>query len=201
MLATQDEIHRIADRIERAYYLRRERTRWSGSTSGLWSVAATRLMQAHRDDPTIPVDPELFVAAQPIDEKQGDPWSDLAQEVSVRRYRRHVREIIRGLRAELRLETHRAERRVRRGADLEEVVSEGRLLSPLGCYIIAHRATRLGLVERFRSGAAGQHLSCPLYREASLPWLSFAAYPVEGSSVGPRLPRPAWSTTAAAARN
>jgi hypothetical protein len=201
VLATQEEIRRVGERIERAYYLRRGRNQWSGSTSGLWCVAATRLIQSHWNDPKIPVDPELYVAAQPIDARQSNPWFDLSQEVSVRRYCRHVRKIVRDLRAELRLEIRLAERRVRRGSDLEEVVSEGRNLSPLACYIVAHRAARFGIAERFQSSAEDQHWSCPLYREASLPWLSFDTYPIKGSSVGLRFSQPAWNTTADAARN
>ncbi len=201
VLATQDEIEQIGERIERAYYLRRPRTQWSGSTSGLWSVAAARLIQSHRNDPTIPVDPELYVAAQPIDVRQISPWFDLSQEISARRYCRHVRKIVRGLRAELHLEIRLAERRVRRGAGLDEVVSESRSLSPLGCYIVAHRAGRVEVAERFHLSAEAQHWSCPLYRQASLPWLSFDAYPVKGHMVGLRFSRPAWHATADAARN
>ena len=202
MLATQDEIEQIGERIERAYYLRRPRTQWSGSTSGLWSVAATRLIQSHWNDPTIPVDPELYVAAQPIDATRTNPWFDLAQETSVQRYCRYVREIVRGLKAELHSEIRLAERRVRRGVGLDEVVSSGsRSLSPLGCYIVAHRAGRVEVAERFQASAEDQHWSCPLYRHASLPWLSSDAYPVKGPSVGLRFSRPAWHRTADAARN
>ncbi len=202
MLATQDEIEQIGGRIERAYYLRRSGPQWTGSTVGLWSVAATRLIQSHWDDPTIPVDPELYVAAQPMDARRTSPWFDLSQEISARRYCRYVRKIVRGLRAELLLEIRLAERRIRRGVCLDEVVSpQSRSLSPLGCYIVAHRAGLDELAEHFQSSAEIQHKSCPLYRPASLPWLSLNAYPVKGPSVGLKFSRLAWHKTADAARN
>jgi hypothetical protein len=202
VLATQDEIVQIGERIERAYYLRRPRAQWTGSTSGLWSVAATRLIQSHRDDPTIPVDPELYVAAQPIDPRRTNPWYDLSQEISAQRYCRHVRKVVRGLRAELHLEIRLAERKIRRGADLELVVSlQSRALSPLGSYIVALRAGRDEVAERIQPSAEDQHWSCPLYWQASRPWLSSDAYPVKDLTTGLRSSRPAWHTMADAARN
>jgi hypothetical protein len=201
VLATQDEIERIADRIEKAYYLRSPRMQWSGSTSGLWNVAATRLIQSHRNDPMIPLDPELYVAAQPISEKQTSPWFDLSQELSVRRYCRYVRRIIRELREELRLEVRLAERRVQQGSSLDEVLATSRSLSALGCYIVAHRAGREEVAAKFKASSENQHWSCPLYKQASLPWISCQLYPVKGLSPGQRFPLPEWHTTAVAARN
>lgn len=202
MLATQHETEQIGERIERAYYQRRPRTLWSGSTTGLWSVAATRLIQSHREDPTIPVDPELYVAAQLIDPRRPNPWYDLTQEISIRRYCRHVRKVVRGLRAELHSEIRLAERKIRRGVRLDEVLSsQSRSLSPLGCFIVALRAGRDEVAEQFQSSTEDQHWSCPLYRQASLPWLSSDAYPVKGPSMDLRFSRPAWHTTADAARN
>ena len=202
MIATQDEIDQIGRRIERAYYLRHRQTQWAGSTVGLWSIAASRLIQPHRDDPAIPLDPELFVAAQPIDPIRANPWSALSQEISAMRYCRHVRRVVRGLRAELQLEIRLAERRIRQGASLDEVVSpSSRSLSPLGCYIVAQRAGSDEVAELYQSSAEDQHWSCPLYRQASHPWLPFADYPVKELSMGLGFTLPAWNATADAARN
>jgi len=163
VLATQEEIDQIGERIEKAYFLRRPRWEWTGSGSRVWSIAAARLLQTHQEDPMIPVDPEFYVAVQPIDARRADPWTELTQATAAQRFRRHVRRIIRALRCELRLEVRLAERRIRCGMTLESVVSsKSRLLSPLGCFIVAYRAGRDDLAERFRSEAEAQHCSCPL---------------------------------------
>ena len=55
-----------------------------------------------------------------------------------------------------------------RAGETAEVVLLGpdRELSPLGCYIVACRATRPDIVAQFRDQAAEQHWFCPLYRHA-----------------------------------
>ncbi len=185
MLASQETIESLADRIERAYRLRHPGWNRGCSTSRVWAAAATVLHEVRRDDPTIPLDPELFVAAQCGVLEFADPWLELADPTAGQRYRDRVRQIVDGLRRELGREVHRAEREVRRGKPIDRVVlAKGRSLSALGCYILAHRAGRDDLAERLRRSAADQHHSCPLYRQASLTLLPPDAYPVHASISG-----------------
>ena len=79
VLPTQELIDQLAERIERAYTLRRQRWCRGCSTRRVWSAAALRLWQAHVDDPQLPLDCELYVASQVINESLSDPWSELAQ--------------------------------------------------------------------------------------------------------------------------
>ncbi len=57
-------IDQLAKRVERAYYhhFATSLRGWSGS--GVWEVAAAGLLELHRESPGLPLDPELFVAAQ-----------------------------------------------------------------------------------------------------------------------------------------
>ena len=78
----------MAGRIEQAYGLRRPRWLRGCSTSRVWYTAALRLWESHTGDPVrVPLDPELFVASQPISAPFSDPWSELAHPESARRYR------------------------------------------------------------------------------------------------------------------
>jgi hypothetical protein len=179
VLATQEQIDHLAARIERAYSLRRTFWHRGCSAPQVWTTAAVTLLQLNQGDPLLPVDPELYVASQPIEPTFSDPWAELTQPSACYRYRDRVRKIIRGLREELRGEVRWAERRIQRGAAIEEVLTSGRCaLSPLGCFITAQRAGRHDLVERFRTAAAAQHQSCPLYRQACLRLLPAETYPV-----------------------
>jgi hypothetical protein len=188
VLVTQETIESLAERIERAYRLRRSCWYRGCSSSRVWSTAASLLVQLHQDEPTIPLDPELFVAVQPDDTAFNDPWNELIQPVAVRRYRDRLRGIIRRLRAELRGEVRSAERRICRGDAIDTVfVSRGSRISPLGCYIVAVRAGCDDLAERFRVEAVKQHRSCPLYRQASLALLPVERYPVGERSVDEEL--------------
>ena len=178
MLPTQDVIDHLADRIERAYSLRRAQW-WRGcSTRRVWSAAALRLWQAHVDDPQLPLDSELFVASQPISSALSDPWSELTQPEAARRYRAQVRRIIRRLHAELKREVALAEQSIQQARDIRAtVLVQNRRLSPLGCYIAAHRSGRADLAGRFAAAAAEQHRSCPLYQQASAALLPGELYP------------------------
>jgi hypothetical protein len=179
VLPTQREIDRLADRIESAYELRTRRWWWGCSTRRVWAEAALRLWQAHAADPArIPLDAELFVASQPISACFPDPWTELAQTEAVRHYRRLVRQIVRQLRSELKREVRWAEKLIRQGRPLEELLTakDGRI-SPLGCYITALRAGRLDVAMIFASAACDQHRSCALYRQSSLSLLPVAYYP------------------------
>jgi hypothetical protein len=178
VLATQAALEVLAERIERAYQLRRSGWYRGCSSAGVWSTAAAILVQLHEDDATLPVDPELYVAVQPVGGSFDDPWVGLTQPSATRRYRRRVRAMIRALRSELRAEVRHAERRIARGETLEKVLkTPSKRLSPLGCYIVAHRAGCPALGERFRLGAVEQHRCCPLYRAASLHLIPPELYP------------------------
>ena len=134
MLPTQEMIDRLADRIERAFRLKRCNWRRGCSTPRIWSAAATILWQVHCENPEIPLDPELFVASQPIAASFGDPWASLAQAEAGQRYRHNVRRIIRRLRSELSREVRRAEDKLRQGHRLRALIRRHDLrISPLAC--------------------------------------------------------------------
>jgi hypothetical protein len=183
VLPTQEVIDHLASRIERAYALRR--TGWDRgcSTPRVWAAAAMCLWQAHADDPTIPLDSELFVASQSITGSLGDPWSELTQPDAGRRYRSQVRRIVDRLRDELSREIRLAERRMEDPRITLAALSKDRRLSPLGCYIAAHRLGRPEMARHFADGAAEQDRACPLYRAASLSLLPAEHYPLEESPI------------------
>lgn len=177
MIPSQDCIGQLADRIERAYLRRYPVWKPLGLTPGVWQSAAARLAEA---EPTIPIDPELYVAVQPRDEIHQDPWVELTQQRSLVCYVGAVRRIVGQLRRELRREVRIAQCRMLRGMTLDQLLaSETARISPLTLYILAHRAGRHDLSIRLRTEAAGQHRSCPLYRLASRALLPSHAYPHE----------------------
>ena len=182
MLVTQRVIDRLAERIERAYRLRRPRWQPAGTSPGAWAVAASMLSRLHQENPDVPLDPELFVAAQQNNPAFPDPWVELTQPDACRRYAAHVRRIVRGLRAELAREVARAERRVAGGESVQEVLtSKDRYLSAMGRFIAAQRAGRPSLAARFRRETIEQHRSCPLYRLACSELLPPGTYPLIAS--------------------
>jgi hypothetical protein len=186
VLPTQEVLDQLSGRVEHAYGLRRPRWRRGCSTQRVWFAAALRLWEVHDQDPLrVPLDAELFVASQPISDPFADPWTELAQPEAARRYRSRVRQIVRQLCSELRREVRRAERLIRRGREISAVLGkrDGRL-SPLGCLIVAWRAGRTDLADRFTAAAAAQHRSCPLYRSASLALIPGHCYPIESFTFG-----------------
>jgi len=183
VLPSQETLDRLADRIERAFALRRSNWYRGCSTPRVWSAAATILWEAHSEDPTIPLDPELFVASQPLTGTFADPWSSLAQPEAGHRYRQNVRRIIRRLRTELKREIRLTEDLLRQGRTLSMIIgSRNARLSPLGLYIAARRAACPDLAGRLRRGAIEQHNCCPLYRSACLAFLPAELYPMEASN-------------------
>jgi hypothetical protein len=188
VLPTQARIDRLAERIERAYALRQPRWIPGCSAPGVWAAAAAALYQAHFADPAIPLDPELYVAAQAEIGPHVDPWSELAQEAAVCRYRQRIEQIIATLRRELRREVRLAGRRIARGESASTVLlTRSRSLSPLGRLIAARRAGRDDLAERLKAEAAKQHRMCPLYREASRSLLAPQHYPVGDGEMARKL--------------
>jgi hypothetical protein len=144
------------------------------------------LWQAHSENMEVPLDPELFVASQPLREDVVDPWSTLARSEAGRRYRSRVRKIIRLLRAELKREIRRVARVVRDGAALSSALTKNDpRLSPLGLYISAHHFGRPDLAARVQSRAALQHQKCPLYRWACRPLLPADLYPLGAAGSQP----------------
>jgi hypothetical protein len=184
---TQYQIDTYAERIERAYYLRRPACRRTRVSSQVWSVAAAILHAVHEKDESIPPDPELFVASQPMISFYPDPWVELAGPDSARWYREQVGEIVRTLRRELSAEVHLAESRIASGQKATAVLKlRTRKFSPLGSYIVAHRAGLGPLAEHFLDAAIEQHHACPLYRQASQRLLPAELYPVHPSSTQSR---------------
>lgn len=178
MIRKRDGIDLIAGRIELAY--RRRHSAWIGvvSAPGVWESAASRLVEASRSHPGIPIDPELYVAALTSADHSPDPWSELTQGQSIARYLRVLRKIVSQLRLELTQELRRADRKMKDGQGIDEIL-DGRhgKLSPLTRYIFAFQAGRMDLAEKHRASAESQHRSCPLYREAIRPLLSGCDYP------------------------
>ncbi|WP_165251606.1 hypothetical protein [Paludisphaera soli] len=177
-LASQEELDRLAGRIRVAYDRRGVRWNDGRSTSRVWTAAAMTLWQCHVDDPAVPIDPELFVASQRFRPAEADPWTDLASARAAEAYRVRVRRIVRQLRSELGREIRLAERLVLQGRSLGTVLCDrNSRLSPMGRYIVARRAARPDLAERWHHDAFVQHECCPLYRHASLEYLSNEEYP------------------------
>ena len=188
VLPTQETIEHLANRIERAYSLRRAGWDRGCSTGRVWAAAALCLWQAHVDDPALPLDGELFVACQPITGSFGDPWVELTQVEAGRRYRMQIRRIVHRLRRELTREVERAERLMSEGGRLivASLSQDGRV-SPLGCYIAAQRMGRCDVAEQFAVAAVDQHGACPLYRVASLSLLPPDRYPLAVPTAAPEM--------------
>jgi len=93
-----------------------------------------------------------------------------------------VYRIIEDLRSGLKKEVRFAERAIQKGHEISSVlkIKQGRL-SHLGCYIVARRAGRVDLADRFAAAAIEQHRFCPLYRTACLELIPGDLYPVESS--------------------
>ncbi len=178
VLTTQSVIEALAVRIELAYRRRRPGWRDGSSTPRVWQVAAETLIRAGQADLSMPLDPELFVASQPCTSAQANPWNEVTGLPAVERYKARVAEIVRVLRDELIAEIRHVETRSGRGESIANILhSRTRRLSPLGRYIVAHRAGRLSLANRFVREALEQHRSCPLYRQAVAGLLAPEAYP------------------------
>ena len=184
MVPTCETTQELAERIERAYLRGRPRWRQGCSNPRVWLVAAANLVRLHREDPAIPVDPELFVASQPAASPLDDPWQVLTQPSSTRRYLGRIRKIVRALRQELRGEVRRGEARLRQGACMESVLEAGAdRLSPLGRILLATRLGRPDLAEPWQAAARDQHDACPLYAQAWRDLQPDDAYPVADSVV------------------
>jgi len=195
VLATQSLIDGLAKRIERAYRLRRPGRKALCLNWRVWEVAAVNLIEIREADPTVPLDPELYVAAQPTPEFEPDPWREVTGADAANRYIRQVRAIVKSLRMELMAEIDRAERLVENGEELAKVIDKkSARLSPLARIIVAHRAGRPELAAAYRDAAAGQHLGCPLYREACRTLLAPDAYPTPPVPLIPSFPAPARRT-------
>lgn len=189
MIITPRAMEQISDRIERAYLRRRPEWRQMGLDPRLWSASAAILMDARLQEPWVPIDPELFVACQIVESTSTDPWRELTRGMSRRRYLRKVRQIVLGLRRELRRELRRVDTLVQRGESLDTVLkTPSRSLSALGCYLAASRSGRSDLTDYLLSEARAQHEACPLYRRAAIGLVPNEDYPV--LALFPELLRP-----------
>jgi hypothetical protein len=131
-------------------------------------------------DAEVPLDPELFVASQPLKRGFSDPWGCLAHPLAAERYSSRVRRIIRQLRSELKREVSRAEALIQQGRRLGKFLkARNPRFSPLGLYITAHRAGRPDLAQRLRRDVIEQHNCCPLYRSACRSLLPAQYYPID----------------------
>lgn len=168
----------LEDRIRSAYIRGRAWSCAAYPQSRVWAAAAGQLVAAHQADPTLPLDPELFVASQPRSAGMADPWGDLTTPLAIGRYRRRVGAIVRQLRRELRAEIRWIRRRLDRGFPLELVLRTRRKsVTPLGRYIIAIQEMREDLALNYLEGAIRQHQNCPLYRSASAGMILDETYP------------------------
>jgi hypothetical protein len=178
VLVDHNLLDALAVRIENAYRLRRRDWNAGCSTGRVWSAAALRLVEVQQEVPWLPLDPELFVAAQPLKQPFVNPWCALTEVRAARRYRKRVQQIVAGLAAELRSEVARAERRIKQGESIDHVLAPGGLsLSPLGGFIVACRAERWDIARQLLPSAVSQHNACPLYRQASRRLLPPESYP------------------------
>lgn len=181
LLLPPRSIPQLAGRIRDAYLRRWPRLDREYAHSGVWTAAAGRLVTLHRNDSALPLDPELYVAAQNVTGSSFglDPWRELARSGAARRYQRLIHRIVRGLRSELKGEVRDAERRIRQGEPLGEVLADrSPRFSALARYAVACRAGRPDLADLFIPAARAQHRACPLYRQAAESLISDGSYPV-----------------------
>jgi hypothetical protein len=179
LLLPPRSIPQLAGRIRDAYLRRCPLLDREYAHSTVWSAAAKRLVALHRADSGLPLDPELYVAAQEGPGIGLDPWNELARPEAARCYRRLVDRIVRSLRTELRAEVRTAEHKFRSGEPLGELLaSHSPRFSALGRYAVAYRAGRPDLAELFIPAARAQHRACPLYRRACRGLIPDDAYPV-----------------------
>ncbi len=170
----------VEERIRTAYLLRRPWCSGAFPRSAVWMAAASNLISAHRRDPDLPMDPELFVASQRSRGGVADPWSELTHSRSIDRYRRRVQIIVRQLRRELLGEIRWVHRRLERGLPLDSVLKRRtESLTPLGRYVTAVRCGRDDLAVRFVEEAIRQHHGSPLYRNACRGLLAEELYPAD----------------------
>ncbi len=167
MILTRHAIEQIESRIERAYLHHFPSWSLAGLDPRLWSAAAALLTDAHRLQPWVPVDPELFVACQIRQADASDPWRTLTHASARQRYIDSLRRIVRSLRRELRGELRRIELAARLGQPLQALLlAPSRRLSPLGRYLGALHFDRTDLAAELELEARGQFQTCALYGKA-----------------------------------
>lgn len=179
-LGIMSALDSLAGRIERASLRRRPDWARPGCASPVWSAAAEALLRQHRAEPWLPLDPEFYVAAQPMAGATADPWQELACGEASVRYERAVRRAVAGLRRELRMEVRRAERRIAAGESARQVIArpDPRGPSAMARSILACRHGLPELLASIRPAARRQHRACPLYRPACKGLLPTGDYPV-----------------------
>lgn len=146
-------------------------------TPDTWMRCASGLIRFHHQDSRYPLDPELFIA---VLTDQGQARAIQAESIdhAIKLYAKVVRRMIRRLENELSEELQWLDISSDRGLALEQLIlSPSRKLTPLSRYIHACRKNRSELANRLLSEVIKQHELCPLYREASLKWLTGRTYP------------------------
>lgn len=181
-MTTCNNVLEIAIRLESAYMRFRptlgERNEMS---SDFWIQCAVALMAVNRTDSIIPLDPELFIAAQ-TERNGSSPFMEADVNKAIDRYKGAILRTIRKLRQELTEELKRLSTASLRGLTVERLVrSSSRRFTPLSLYIHAHRMNREDLANELVSQVLEQHEHCPLYRFASSQWLDEGRYPAFAS--------------------
>lgn len=172
-------VNQIAARIEGAY-----RRSLQGShplcdlDDGVWVQTAQFLIVLNRENPELPLDPELYVLSQIQPEISYDLSQRLMGREAVARYRHWINRIVRNLRRELKGEIRCIRRWIKRGLALDEALNvPSHKVSPLGRYLTAYLAGRPEVAADYLLACAAQHDSCPLYRQAFLAFAPSQAYP------------------------
>lgn len=174
-------IHQLAERVEQAYLRRRPQLHREDTYSRVWSAAAEVLVALNRSDPSLPIDPELYVTSQLRERtsKRPDPWGELVHPEASIRYRRQVRRIILALRKELRSELRWIDRLRRQGIPLDRILSAPTSrTSPLSRFIAAVQYLGPDAAVDLHEAVRRQHDACPLYRQACANLLPDHTYPV-----------------------
>lgn len=175
-------IPQLAERVEQAYLRRRPSLHREYAHSPVWSAAAAALVALHRSDPSLPIDPELFVACQlegTSTKRRADPWGELVHARATVRYRRQIQRMIRSLRGELRAELRLIDQRCRQGVPLERLLTEPNpRISALARFIMAYRCSGEEVLASLRGSVRQQHDACPLFRQVSDSFLPPHVYPV-----------------------
>ena len=164
MIPTQFHFDQLAGRIEAAY--RRRHSKWVGTglTPGVWTAAAGRLSGITAVSPNLPIDPELYVAVQNYKPFRRDPWRELTQEESARRYRSSVRKIVKQLKAELAGELDWSNQLLNTGRSIDDVITVAKSrVSAITKLALCVRHNREDLAAIVRPDAEAQQLACPLY--------------------------------------
>lgn len=164
VITTQNSLDQLAVRLQRAYERRHPHWLSTGLTPGVWTAAASRLLDVGVNQPKLPIDPELFVAVQDYKTFRRDPWRELTQAGSSHVYRQSILQIVKQLKVELRKELRWARRYLEKEGSLDQMLACPRpKVSPLVKLLLCHQQNRPELAVLVRTAAEAQQKACPLY--------------------------------------